>query len=172
MRLDKKSRLQSGISSIILQLFFCELLYIPLINRCLMHVCCIWYDFVSYSQLTVLYDVWPQVVYDTILSAIHNAKHGSMSANSLYMIRFCQLFTTESESEHGGFVLYMIRFCQLFTTPDTSGRLSGCCIWYDFVSYSQLTERTIYRGASCIWYDFVSYSQHGVAVGFECFGCM
>ena len=56
-------------------------------------------------------------------------------------------------------LLYMIWFCQLFTTLRNARKLRRHCIWYDFVSYSQplgvMSSFTKY----CIWYDFVSYSQ-------------
>ena len=82
-------------------------------DRTMREIRCIWYDFVSYSQRLPAARRFPIVVYDTILSAIHNSSSPDAAAAALYMIRFCQLFTTAR------------RTCQ------TSPR----CIWYDFVSY-------------------------------------
>ena len=52
------------------------------------------------------------------------------------------------------------------------GMGSDSCIWYDFVSYSQRNLPTYGRSVCCIWYDFVSYSQRNTALRFQCVSCI
>ena len=63
-----------------------------------------------------------QIVCDTILSAIHNTTANSDYSGKLYVIRFCQLFTTFEDLCSVDFSLYVIRFCQLFTTAHEDWR--------------------------------------------------
>ena len=126
-----------------------------------MHACCIWYDFVSYSQLVNLDRVFLSVVYDTILSAIHNlstsieyffpvvydtilsAIHNILSH---FVRAFAVVYDTILSAIHNcnlrGILknmLYMIRFYLLFTTEmqDLMALRSLNMIWY----FSYFKER-------------------------------
>ena len=100
------------------------------------------YDFVSYSQhyldqsVCLTCCLW--YVWDTILSAIHNAVRplsvSTIVVYDTYEIRFCQLFTTWCRWCWAVWWLFMIR------------------MRYDFVSYSQHSSSRRYTHWCCLWY--------------------
>ena len=99
-----------------------------------MLICCIWYDFVSYSQLPAILLQHLHVVYDTILSAIHNYRQcygrysivvydtilSAIHNHSFYAVPIPNVvYDTILSAIHNNLVcfifsfkLYMIWFCQ------------------------------------------------------------
>ena len=121
--------------------------------------CCIWYDFVSYSQRSRRVFRIESVVYDTILSAIHNQPMPVTGMPSVVYDTILSAIHNSFATRCMNLSLYMIRFCQLFTTRMRCTWYRHRCIWYDFVSYSQQSNAYNEKYNGCIWYDFVSYSQ-------------
>ncbi len=67
-------------------------------------------------------------------------------------------------------LLYMIRFCQLFTTAEAIPVSRQSCIWYDFVSYSQ--PRAHIHSIDIVVYDTILSAIHNRRATVSSWNCV